>query len=253
MRISRWIMVALFLVSAVLVVEAQQPRQGGGFGQVNTTNAVLSNKDLQEELKVTDAQKEMFKGAVEKQTEANKKRGEAFKGAGGDKDKLKELVADMQKDTEKLNQEIKKVVEETLTSDQKKRLAQIDLQVKGMRAFSDEKIAKDLSITDGQASKIKGVMEEYTKDSKELGFGGGGGKGGFDKEKTAENQKKREKTRRPQWPTSMRHSRPSRRRSGRKWSALRSTPRSSARASAAEVSAATRTRPRINFEPHPTK
>ena len=193
MRISRWIMVALFLVSAVLVVEAQQPRQGGGFGQVNTTNAVLSNKDLQEELKVTDAQKEMFKGAVEKQTEANKKRGEAFKGAGGDKDKLKELVADMQKDTEKLNQEIKKVVEETLTSDQKKRLAQIDLQVKGMRAFSDEKIAKDLSITDGQASKIKGVMEEYTKDSKELGFGGGGGKGGFDKEKMAENQKKREK------------------------------------------------------------
>ena len=77
MRISRWVMVALFVVSAVLVVEAQQPRQGGGFGQVNTTNAVLSNKDLQEELKVTDAQKEKFKGSVEKQTEANKKRGEA--------------------------------------------------------------------------------------------------------------------------------------------------------------------------------
>ncbi len=193
MRISRWVMVALFVVSAVLVVEAQQPRQGGGFGQVNTTNAVLSNKDLQEELKVTDEQKVKFKGVTEKQTAAFKKTMEAFKDAGGDKDKLKELRESGQKDGEKLNEEIKKVVEETLTSDQKKRLAQIDLQAKGMRAFSDEKIAKDLSITDGQASKIKGVMEEYAKDSKELGFGGGGGKGGFDKEKMAENQKKREK------------------------------------------------------------
>ena len=191
MRISRWIMVALFVVSAVLVVEAQQPRQGGGFGQVNTTNAVLSNKDLQEELKVTDEQKVKFKGVTEKQTAAFKKTMEAFKDAGGDKDKLKELRESGQKDGEKLNEEIKKVVEETLTSDQKKRLAQIDLQAKGMRAFSDEKIAKDLSITDSQSSKIKGVMEEYTKDTKDLGFGGG--KGGFDKEKAAENAKKREK------------------------------------------------------------
>ncbi len=188
MRISRWVMVALFVVSAVLVVEAQQPRQGG-FGQANTTNAVLSNKDLQEELKVTDAQKEKFKGVTEKQTAAFKKNMEAYKEAGGDKEKMKELREGGQKDAEKLNDEIKKVVEETLTSDQKKRLAQIDLQVKGMRAFSDEKIAKDLSIADGQASKIKGVMEEYAKDSKELGFGGGKG----DKEKSAENQKKREK------------------------------------------------------------
>ena len=192
MRVSRWLMIALFVVSAVFVVEAQQPRTGGGFGQINTNNAVLNNKDLQEELKITDAQKEKFKGVSDKQTEATKKRGEAFKDAAGDKDKLKELFADMQKDNEKLNEEIKKVVEDTLNADQKKRLAQIDLQVKGIRAFTDEKIAKDMSMTESQTSKVKSIMEEYAKDSKELGGGKGGGKG-FDKEKAAENQKKREK------------------------------------------------------------
>lgn len=194
MRMSRWIMVALFIFSAVVVVEAQQPRQGGGgFGQINTNTLVLSNKDLQSELKVTDAQKEKFKGVSEKQTEMQKKSFAAFKDAAGDKDKVKEIRADMQKDTEKLNEEIKKVVEDTLTADQKKRLKQIDYQVKGLRAFSNEDIAKEMNITDSQKSKIKGIMDEYATDTKGLGFGGGGNKGGFDKEKAAENQKKREK------------------------------------------------------------
>ena len=189
MRISRWVMVALFVVSAVLVVEAQQPRQGGGFGQVNTTNAVLTNKDLQEELKVTDAQKEKLKGASEKLTELGKKRAEAFK--GGFKNVDKEKAAEFQKESEAVNADVKKSVEEVLTSDQKKRLKQIDLQAKGLAAFSDEAVAKELSITDSQSSKIKGVMEEYAKDTKDLRGGGKGG--GFDKEKAAENQKKREK------------------------------------------------------------
>jgi Spy/CpxP family protein refolding chaperone len=200
MRVSRWLMVALFVTSAVLVVEAQQPRRGGGGGggQLNVNTLVLSNKDLQEELKVTDAQKEKFKESSEKLAELNKKRGTAFKDAGGDKDKLKEAFAELTKESEKVNEEIKKVVMDTLSPDQMKRLKQIGYQAKGIRAFSDEEIAKELKITEAQSSKIKGIMEEYAKDSKELGGGfGGGGKGGggkgFDKEKFAENQKKREK------------------------------------------------------------
>ena len=128
MRMSRWIMVALFILSAVVVVEAQQPRQGGGgFGQINTNTLVLSNKDLQAELKVTDAQKEKFKTIGEKNLEAQKKRGEAYKDkfadAGGDKDKLKDVFASMQKENQKDQEETKKSVEELLTSDQKKRIA----------------------------------------------------------------------------------------------------------------------------------
>jgi len=192
MRISRWIMVALFAISAVVVVEAQQPRPGGGgFGGVNVYTAVLSNKDLQEELKITDEQKEKLKPVSEKVTEAGKKNRDVFKDAGMDKDKLKEAFTEFSKLQEKSNAEAKKSVEDVLNSEQKKRIAQIEIQAKGLRAFSDETIAKNLGITEAQSSKIKGIMEEYAKDTKDLGFGGGGK--GFDKEKAAENAKKREK------------------------------------------------------------
>jgi Spy/CpxP family protein refolding chaperone len=188
MRASRWIMVALFVVGAVVVVEAQQPRQGGGgFGGVNVYTAALTNKDLQTELKVTDEQKEKFKAVKEKADENSKKGFGLFKDAGKDEDKQKEARAEFAK----IGAENRKLVEEVLTPDQKKRLAQIDVQAKGLRAFSDEKIAKELGITDGQTSKIKGIMEEYGKDTK--GLFGGGGKGGFDKEKAAENAAKRTK------------------------------------------------------------
>jgi Spy/CpxP family protein refolding chaperone len=189
MRASRWIMVALFAVSVVVVVEAQQPRQGG-FGQLNTTNLVVSNKDLQEELKITDAQKEKLKPLADKISERQKKQQENFKN-GGFKNFDKEKFEELRKESEAFNAEVKKGVEEVLTPEQKKRLSQIELQARGLRAFSDEKVAKELNITEAQTSKIKGIMEEYQKDTKELGFGGG--KGGFDKEKAAENAKKREK------------------------------------------------------------
>ena len=64
----------------------------------------------------------------------------------------------------------------------------------GVRAFLVEDTAKELSLTDSQKSKIKSVVDEYNKDVAELGGGfGKGGFKGFDKEKAAENQKKREK------------------------------------------------------------
>ncbi|HXD86275.1 MAG TPA: hypothetical protein VN641_07265 [Urbifossiella sp.] len=184
MRGSRILMAALFVVSAVVVVEAQQPGRGrGGFGGFSAINLVITNKALQTELKVTDTQKDKFKEVAEKQTELGKKAREA----GRDKDKFAEIA----KERTTLNDEIKKVVSDTLTPDQMKRLNQIDLQYKGMRAFSDEKVVKQLNLTEAQTAKIKGINEEYRNDSKGLGFGGFGKN--QDKEKAAENQKKREK------------------------------------------------------------
>jgi hypothetical protein len=194
MRASRWVMVALFVTSAVLVVEAQQPRGGFGFGGFGggITGQVLSNQALQDELKITTDQKAKFKGVAERQAELAKKRGEMFKGAAGDKEKLKDAFADMQKEGEKLNEEIKKVTDETLTPDQKKRLKQIEVQAQGVRAFQNEEVVTALKLTDEQKGKIKGISEEYAKDAKSV-FGGGGfkkGGGGFDPEKMAENRKK---------------------------------------------------------------
>ena len=191
MRASRWLVAGLFVASTV-VVSAQQPgRQGGGKGGLAAQ--VLSNTALQDELKVTDAQKEKLKGVADKQAEARKKFGEAFKSAGGDKEKAKELFAELQKDGEKLQEEIARTVNETLTADQKGRLKQIERQFAGVRAFSNDEMVADLKLDDGQKTKIKGIVEEYGKDVRELGGFGGFGKGGFDKEKAAEAQKKREK------------------------------------------------------------
>src|SRR5262249_38893363 len=127
---------------------------------------------------------------IAKQGDLNKKRGELFK--GGFKNVDKEKIAEMTKESEALDADIKKVVEATLTPEQLKRLKQIDLQAKGVRAFSNEDVAKDLSLNDTQKTKVKTILDDYAKDLKDLG-GFGGGKGGFDKEKAAENQKKREK------------------------------------------------------------
>jgi Spy/CpxP family protein refolding chaperone len=190
MRASRWLMVALFAVSAVVVVEAQQPgRPGGGFGGVNVYTSVLSNKDLQAELKITDEQKEKLKPIAEKASEAGKKNREVFKDAGMDKEKLKAAGEEFAKLNAASTAETKKALEEVLTSDQKKRLAQIDVQAKGMRAFADEKIVKELNITESQTSKIKGILEEYVNDTKDIP------RFERDKDKQAENTKKREKLR----------------------------------------------------------
>ncbi|MDB5311822.1 MAG: hypothetical protein JWO38_6024 [Gemmataceae bacterium] len=193
MRASRWVMIALFVTSAVLVVEARQPRPGFGPGGGGITGQVLTNKALQEELKITDAQKEKFKDVADRQIELAKKRGEAFKSAGGDKEKLKEAFTDLQKEGEKLGEDIKKVTDDTLTADQKKRLKQIEVQASGVRAFQNEDVIVVLKLTDDQKSKIKGISEEFAKDAKEVFGGGGFKKGGFDPEKMAENRKKLDK------------------------------------------------------------
>jgi len=195
MKASRFLAVMLFVAGAVVVVDAQQPRQPGGGNQfrLDPATLVISNKALQEEIKVTDAQREKFKDVAEKQKKANEAGRGGFGKGGFDKEKL----AERQKEREALNAEIKKVAEETLTADQKKRLKQIDRQALGMRAFTNEEVATELKLSDEQKSKIKGIVDEYNKDAAGLGGRGGfGNKGGnVDKEKLAENQAKREKLR----------------------------------------------------------
>jgi Spy/CpxP family protein refolding chaperone len=184
MRASRWLMAGLFVASTVMVVSAQQPgRQFGGGGKGGLTGQVTNNVALQEELKLSDDQKSKLKAAAEKAGASIK---EAFKDAGGDKEKIGALFTKMAEDSAKL-------VNETLTAEQKVRLKQIERQLSGVRAFGNDEMVADLKLEDGQKTKIKGIVDEYSKDVRELGGFGGFGKGGFDKEKAAEAAKKREK------------------------------------------------------------
>jgi len=210
--------VAAFLAAGMVAVVGAQPFRpgGGGGGGFDIYTTVLTNKDLQEELKVTGAQKEKLKGIAEKQQEMFKKAGEGYKekfaDAQGDKDKLKDLFTEMNKEFAKITPEIRKQTEAELTADQKKRLKQIDIQMQGMTVFADpdgknafgqpysetqkatmKEVADALKLTDSQKTKIKDIASEYTKDRDAIRkdvFGDKKGFGGFDPEKQKDFQTK---------------------------------------------------------------
>jgi hypothetical protein len=171
----------VFSHSPVVAAQPGGGRFGGGGFDVSTL--VLTNAPLQEELKVTDAQKEKFKPVADKQTELGKKMRDAFSGGKFDKD----AMAELREEGKKVSEEAKKVLDTTLNADQKKRLKQIGVQMLGVNAFaepSEEKggkggfgfgqseaqkatmkeVADALKLSDSQKSKIKDILSEHTKD-----------------------------------------------------------------------------------------
>ena len=204
MRAIRCVLAAVLAAGIVTVVAAQPGRQQGGGGQ-DVSTLVFTNAALQEEIKVTAAQKEKFKPIAEKQAELNKKRTDMFKGGkdGFDKEKFTEL----QDEGKKLTEESKKVFDDVFTADQKKRLKQISVQTMGVGVFAEpveakgkggfggqseaakatiKEVGETLKLTDAQKSKVKGIMEEFNKDRGAIRtdiFGEKGGKGAQDPEK----------------------------------------------------------------------
>ena len=202
MRAIRCVLAAVLAAGIVTVVTAQPGRQQFG-GGVDVNTLVLTNAALQEEIKVTAAQKEKFKPVAEKQTELAKKGRELF--AKGFKGVDKDKIAEMQEEGKKVAEETKKVLDAELTAEQKKRLHQIGIQAMGTRVFAEptegkggfggtseaakatiKEVADTLKLTDAQKSKVKGVLEEYNKDREAIRkdvFGEKGGKGAQDPEK----------------------------------------------------------------------
>jgi len=157
--------VLLGLLAAPIL--AQGP--GGGRGG-NQEIALLANKGVQDEIKLTDKQKESIAETLKK---LNESRPKDFK----DKEAR-----------EKFGEESKKVaakIKDELKSEQKKRLEQISIQVAGTRAFAREEVQAALKLTDKQKDEIKEITTETGKDLAELFKSGG-----RDKEKRAENQAK---------------------------------------------------------------
>lgn len=197
MRVGRFVMVGVLTAGLVVLAaqaDAQQPRQKGkgqgftGFGGGNTFNVparVLDNKVLQDELKITAEQKEKLKPVADKQAEFTKKQGQRFGGGKGGFDK--EKAAEATKERQAMQDEVKKVIDDTLTAAQKARVKQIEVQAAGPAAFTAEENVKTLNLTDTQKTKIKEIADEYTKTSREARrelFTGGAG--GVNAEKQAE-------------------------------------------------------------------
>jgi hypothetical protein len=180
MRITSRLLASTILVLALAIgASAQQPpRPGGGgfggaggfggfggFGGQSLKTTLISNKALQDELKISDELKEKFTKFQEAQL--------------AEFQKLATLGQDDDDQIARLKSQIK-VIEDRkellkgLSAEQTKRLDQIDRQRMGLGAFSNEKIAKDLKISDDQKDKFKTINEELQKDTRELfqaGFG----------------------------------------------------------------------------------
>jgi outer membrane protein assembly factor BamE (lipoprotein component of BamABCDE complex) len=148
---------------------------------------VLTNADLQKELKITDDQKKELKELMTKAEDLNKKRAEAMSGGQPDREALQEL----QKSAEALAADVKKAGEKGFTDEQKKRIKQIDVQRMGLAAFTNEDVQKELKVTDDQKKTLKETADAYQKATRDLRTEiAGETRGRLDPEKQAELTKK---------------------------------------------------------------
>ena len=130
MRTSRK-MLGAFVLSALLIVPALAQRQPfpGGFGMMGKGNPVmlLTNKSVQEELKLTKEQAEKVGQFQEKMFERMK---ESFtKLQDAKPEERREKFQEMMKATA---QDAEKVVKEVLKPEQARRLKQIEMQQAGV-------------------------------------------------------------------------------------------------------------------------
>ena len=150
-RLMQLALAAGVLILAASPVAAQGPR--GGFRP--SPLMLLGQKSVQEELKLSPDQVQKVQAAVEKQMES-------FQGFRdlSDEERGKKMQ-EMAKENEKF-------VADNLKPDQAKRLHQIALQQQGGRALADDKVAKELTLTDDQKGKIKDILEDTGSQVREL-------------------------------------------------------------------------------------
>lgn len=134
--------VALIAVAPVLAQPGGPGGPGGGRFQLDLSS-LLQNKSVQEELKLTEEQTAKVKDLVD-----------------GIRKKVQEATSKIAAETIKGGN--------VLTAAQVKRLMQIEVQQLGVNALARESIQKELGLSDGQVTKIKGEMEGMTKSLADL-------------------------------------------------------------------------------------
>lgn len=194
---TRFVVAGLLGLAMVGLVQAQFGFGGGFGGPV----ALIANKAVQEELKLTEDQisklREWGREFMKTSFEMMKEEGINFGGFGkkGGFGKFdEETMAKMTAFQAKLTKEAYKQLADVLKPEQIKRLKQIELQQQGLRAFSNPEVVEALKLTDSQKASIKGISGDLQKETREI-FSelGGFGKGKLDPERFAEVNKKIDK------------------------------------------------------------
>jgi hypothetical protein len=163
----------------VAPAQAQRPGGGRGFGMGGPGGGLmlLTNKSVQQELKVDDTQAEKLNSFAQGMRD---KQGEQFQ-------KLQDLSQDerrakMQELGQAMAAEVRKGLSDILKPEQVKRYDQIQLQQLGvLGAPAMPRVLEALNLTEDQRSKLRTINEEQAEARREL-FQGGGGGGGFSPE-----------------------------------------------------------------------
>jgi Spy/CpxP family protein refolding chaperone len=156
---STLVLGALALVTPAVL--AQRPGGfGGGFG--GGTLFLLTQKSVQDELKMTDEQ-------VKKVTELQAKEREAR----GPRDPNVSRE-ERQKKAEEARAATDKALTDILKPEQLKRVKQISWQRQGTRALSDKEVAEALKLTDEQKEKLKTIQDDARKEMRDLFQAGAG-------------------------------------------------------------------------------
>lgn len=158
-------MMAAFAAVMGLVAYAEaQPRPGegrpgggrgpGGFGGGGGgVVSLITNTEVQSDIKLTDEQKDKLAAWYEKHQD---KVEEKTKGLGREREDFRKRFEIMAE----LNKEAEKEIEGVLKPEQLKRVKQISLQMQGSRALTTEQVQKDLGITEEQKEKFQKIGEE---------------------------------------------------------------------------------------------
>jgi len=139
-------------IGLVTPLLAQRPMGGGGGNLTGT--ALLAQKSVQEELKLTEDQVTKTKKIGE---DIRTKYGEEMKAAFKDREKFAEL-------RKKMNEESTKLLADVLKPEQVKRMHQIEVQLGGIDALSREDVAKELKLTEKQKEDLKARRDDLNKD-----------------------------------------------------------------------------------------
>jgi hypothetical protein len=165
----RRLLLTVVLVGLVVAPGIAQRRPGGGGrggmrGGPMSPDALLFNKSVQDELKLSDKQKEQLGELRKKQFSAMR---EVFKET--DREKAAEL---MKKNQERMQKSMAKF-KDGMTTAQARRFRQIQVQIGGLAVLNSPRIQKELDLTDKQKEQVKETLADLRKDREDLLKGAG--------------------------------------------------------------------------------
>jgi hypothetical protein len=163
-------------LAALLATPAFAQRQPGGRGFGPPQGLMLlNNKSVKDELKIGDDQGKKIQDAA---SELRTKYRDDFRDAGMDREKMQAVFKKMRADGEK-------IIADTLKPEQVKRFKQLEIQVAGLTAFTQEDVQKALKLTDDQKKKIDDTTKDLDKERRDLYEAAG-----MDRDKRTEARKK---------------------------------------------------------------